>query len=277
MTYDTLARTRRRSRPIELYMFRFGSGPADYYACTEGATPITVAGVTYNPLPVQRDNVSASGSLDKQTLSVKVPAGSDPAELFRVFPPAGVVTLIITQGFVGDPDTEFLVVWSGRVLSAQWENSEVTLTCEPILTQLQRPGLRRNYQIGCPLPLYSVGDGLCNASKAAATTAAVVSAISGPTITLTTGFVTDNHRGGIVEWDRPDGVHEIRTILSVPGANQVRIAGTIRGLSAGSAISVVLGCNHKESGCTLHSNINNYGGQSKIPIKNPFGQYNNFY
>jgi hypothetical protein len=39
---------------------------------------------------------------------------------------------------------------------------------------MRRPGLRRNYQYGCPLVLYSVGDGQCNADKASKTLSATV-------------------------------------------------------------------------------------------------------
>jgi hypothetical protein len=49
------------------------------------------------------------------------------------------------------------------------------------------------------------------------------------------------------------------------------------------SVSVVLGCNHiayAEDGgdCQpLHDNIVNYGGDRWIPLKNPIGDYNNYF
>lgn len=278
MTYDVVARTRRKGRPVELYLYRYGPADADIIAYNLSARPITVDDITYEPMPTKRDAITSSGSLDRSTMAVTIPMGTAVAELFRTFPPSATVTLVIKQGHIGDPDSEFLVVWSGRVLSAHWKLSEVELACESLITSLTRPGLRRNYMIGCPLPLYVQGDYQCNANKAAATTTAAVSAIVGRTLTVVGTFVTPQYQQGMVEWTRADGIRERRSIIKTTGSNQVTVAGTLPGLLVGDDVDVILGCPHTLAGCRdIHNNIVNYGGQDRIPIKNPFGAYNNFY
>lgn len=81
-------------------------------------------------------------------------------------------------------------------------------------------------------------------------------------------------------------MREVRTILRIEnGGTTFLLGGTTRGLSVGTPINMVLGCNHKsgtdaqpDGDCgPLHHNILNFGGQERIPFKNPIGLVNNFY
>src|SRR5690606_25380278 len=147
-----------------------------FYAYTDAETAVVFEGITYVPIPISRSAVKASGTLDKSALKVSVPINAEIAELFRIYPPAQVVTLVIRQGHIGDPDSEFLVHWSGRVLSTERKDSECEFSCEPIATSMRRTGLRRHYQIGCPHVLYGPR---CRASKALATTVAEALTVAG--------------------------------------------------------------------------------------------------
>lgn len=283
MSFEDFEGSRTRGEPVDLYLFQYGPGAGDYYGYTDAEEEITVAGKTYLPKPIDRDAVKASGTLDKQALTIRGARDLTVAELFRVYPPTQIVTLVIKQGHIGDPDNEFLVIWSGRVLSCKFEHSECSLTCEPIATSMKRAGLRRHYQYGCAHALY-MGDatGGCRANKAAATVATTVSAIGSATLTLAVGwnggFPPEKFLGGMVEWLNA-GATERRTILKVNAAtNVVTLSGMIRGLIVGGAVDAVLGCNHQMDDCKdLHDNINDYGGQPWIPTKSPFGFYNNYY
>lgn len=191
MTYGAIEESRKLGAPAELYLFRYGSDPAAVYAYTDVEEPITHGGITYAPLkPIKRGSVVASGSLDKSRMSVMVPSSSEVAELFRVYPPGTVVTLTIRGGHLSDPDAEYPVIWVGRVLQCargKGEQTEAELTCEPANTSLRRTGLRRNYQIGCPLVLYGTGIGNCNADIISATLPATVAALATASATLDLG------------------------------------------------------------------------------------------
>ena len=284
MSYAEYEESIYHGEPVDLVLFIYGAGVNDYYAFNDSETSITFDGKVYLPIPIDRDALQASGTLDKAGISVKVDIDCPVAELFRVYPPSQPVTLIIRHGHIGDPDAEFGVVWTGRVLSCAWDGSEATLTCEPVSTSMQRTGLRRHWQYGCPHALYN-GDenGGCRASKAEATQLVALNAISGVILTLPSGWNgardAEKFTRGLVEWTNPAGTTVTRSILKVnAAANVLTISGIIPDLVAGNTVKVILGCNHQMSDCNdLHHNINDFGGQPWIPTKSPFGNRMNYY
>lgn len=288
MTFSPIETSRRKGEPVTLYLFIYGGDEGDsptplYYGYTDAEQAITYDGFTYSPVPVARDAIASTGNLDKVALTVRFPRDIEFAEDFRVYPPTQITTLIIRQGHLSDADSppEFLVCWTGRVLSLGREADQCVVTGEPIASSLRRPGLRRHYQIGCPHALYSQGTGMCNASKAAGTVVGTVASISGTTVTLNAGWngILDPSKfvTGQIEWTNTSGQMEIRRILWISG-NTLALGGVLRDLVATMAINVILGCNHQTNDCQfVHNNILNFGGFPWIPSKNPIGFRNQFY
>lgn len=270
--------------PIDLFLFTYGTGVTEYCAYVDCEVPVVHEGKTYVPFPVQRDAINASGSLDKSGLSLKIDGTSDVAELFRVYPPSQTVSLVIKQGHYGDPDADFRVIWTGKVMSCGWDDNIATLTCEPVSTSMLRTGLRRHYQYGCPHALYmGTEQGGCRADKAAATQITTVAGVTGSLLSLPSGWngTRDKQKflNGLVEWTNPAGSVVRRAILKVNSAtNVVTMGGPIPQMPSGATVAVVLGCNHQMTDCAdLHNNINDFGGQPWIPTKNPYGNTQNFY
>jgi hypothetical protein len=254
-------------------------GKAPIFAYTDAERPFTFRGITYQPIPIRCGNVNASGKLDKSLFEVRVPRDAAIADLFRAYPPSQPISLMLRQGHLNDPDEEFLAVWTGRVLSSSREENETVFACEPTSSSLRRPGLRRNYQIGCPYVLYGAG---CYANKDNATRTTSVSSMTATTVTLPSGWngswTASKFAQGMIEWTTDNGTKEIRRILRISG-NTLTVSGLLRGLEPGQALSVILGCNHQTSDCSgLHNNIHNFGGCPTIPTKNPLSPgVNNFY
>lgn len=270
MTFAQREESRHQGQPVDLYHFRFGTAPNAYYAYTDAEVPVMHGGVTYLPIPISRSAVTASGTLDKSAMKIKLPINTQIAELFRVYPPSQVVTLIMRQGHIGDPEGDFLVHWTGRVLGSDREGSECELNCEPIAASMRRTGLRRHYQIGCPHVLYGKR---CRANKELATIRRDALTVSGNTVDLALGWngalSPAKYIGGLLEWDGPNGP-EARTILRVIDNVKLYLSGPTTNLLSGTEVRVVLGCNHQQTDCNaLHANIHNYGGQPYIPTKNP--------
>lgn len=270
MTFAQREESRSLGQPVDLYLFRFGPLPTNFHAYTDAEESQVVGGITYVPIPITRTAIAASGTLDKSALKVTVPRTAQIAELFRIYPPAQTVTLVIRQGHIGDPEGEFLVHWSGRVLATDRKDSECEFTCEPIGTSMRRTGLRRHYQIGCPHVLYG---SRCKANKVLATLDRAALTVGGNTVDLVLGWNGSispaKFIGGLLEWTGPRGP-EARTILRILDNVKLYLSGPTQGLIAGQSVKIVLGCNHQQSDCNnLHSNINNYGGQPYIPTKNP--------
>lgn len=278
--YET---SRSRGQPVELYKFVYGTGAASFLAFTDGDTTVIHDGITYAPMPAVRGAFKANGSFESLTLSIEVPLDSDIAELFRIMAPLQPVSVFIRQGHIpnsSDPveyalGENFPVAWVGRVLEVNRGDTSCTLSCEAGAAGMSQPGLRRNYQLTCPLVLYGPR---CKASKAAAKIATTVSAITGNRVTLPAGWMgartAFDFIGGLAEWDTVDG-REYRTILRIEALQTLVLTGTTRNLSVGGAIDVFLGCAHTVAVCEgLHNNIVNYGGQPFIPTENPVGKNN---
>lgn len=254
--------------PVELYLIKYGPNVNDRYAYTDFGKNFTFDGITYVPTPIQRPDIELTGTLDRKQLDIVVPYDLPLVRMIRQYPPSFVVTLIIYRGHFKDPDKDFRRLWTGRVLNTSTEGRQATLMCEPGITSLRRPGLRRNFQYGCPHVLYDPAT--CKANKANATVAATVTAINGNQITVNTP-VAPAHLGGRFDWVRSDGLTEYRGILSASG-NVVTIAGQPTALEVGATVQIAFGCNHTMNDCvSIHNNAANYGGQPWIPLKNPAG------
>lgn len=279
MTFAARETSRLNGRPFHLYTFKVGESLELRY--TNLATPfaygVDAAGrpAIYEPLPISHGEIVASGNLDKTTMTVRLPESGDVPDLYRDEQPSDVVALVVRQGHVADGD--FKVCFTGRILGASYEESDMVLECEPISSSLRRPGLTREYQYGCPLVLY--GD-QCRASKAAASKVVNVAAVDGPLVTLPGDWAPadrkDKYVGGIAEWTDPAGRVARRSIIRHDG--DIITLSSIGSLQAGMPLTLILGCGKTMDDCRdLHSNILNFGGQPAIPLVNPTGITNNFY
>lgn len=242
--------------------------------------PVTGEPLNFYAWPVFHSEPSQDGSLDKSDITITMAQGTVLDTLFLAYPPSQVVNLTIFQGHVGDEliQDNYKALWMGRIVSCARKDSELEFSCQPVSTNLKRPGLRRNYQLGCPHVLYGSS---CRANKAAATTVREAAGISGNVISLTQTVGTDagQYAGGLLEWfHATTGVKEVRTISTIsPDGVNITIRGVVRGVVAGTQMSIIRGCNRLMSGCNSHGNILNFGGQPFIPLENPLSQKNQFY
>lgn len=254
-------------------------GKSPNYAYTDSETPITLHGITYEPMPIYHGQMKSSGGAERATLEVRMPRTADIANLWQGYPPATPITLIVRQMHLSDTEREALVAWSGRVLSCNREDDEAVMSCESIASSLRRPGMTRTYQETCPHALYGSA---CRANKAAASRSATVVQIEDQAVTLASGWngATDQTAflQGVIEWTNDLGLREVRRIIAVDG-NTLSIRGFLRDLQVGATVTAILGCNRMKSDCkNLHNNIYNFGGFTDIPVDNPMGSgINNFW
>lgn len=194
MSFATQEESRQLGEPVNLYLFRYGTGPSDIYCYSDCEEPVVFDGKTFVPTPIDRDSITPKSTLDKSELEIRMRQNTELADLFRYYPPSEVVTLVIFQGHNLDPSNQWLAAWSGRVLGFKIEGNMAHYTCEPVSSSMRRPGLRRHYQYGCPHLLYGTGAGRCNANKAAATITRTVSALFSNAISLPNSWETNSAR-----------------------------------------------------------------------------------
>jgi len=272
---EAFEESRTQGNPDALYLFSVGGRSYPY---TDYERELTIEGITYQPIAIDRDSINTSGTLDKSQLRVRMPRSEDIPQLFRIFPPSDVVSLIIYEGHHEDPDLQFLCIWSGRVLGCGHQGTTAELTCEPVSTSLRRSGLRRRWQYTCPLVLYGAECGLNKDDHFITTTA---SAMQGAYMSFSAGwngsYDAARFVGGVVSWTY-DGAIYMRSILKVDAANnKLLLDGVVQNISVGASVKVYLGCAHTLSACTELGNILNFGGQESIPKQNPIGYANRFF
>lgn len=269
MSFSLFEADPNRGVPIELFTFEYGaSAPLRY---TNAEVDLKIDGVDYRAIPISRGNIKVDGKTDRKSLTIQVDKSAEVAFLFLGYPPTETVVYTIRAGHYGDPDNEFVVISTGRVLSHELAGAIVSLSCEHAITSLKRLGLRRRYQHGCPFVLYSAQ---CGASKDNATREVTVVEAEGMSITLEPNWMrgepADRFVGGMIGWTSSFG-NEYRTILRCSGSGVLTVAGNFRGIDVGTKIKVSYGCAHTMDHCRdLHKNINNFGGQPWIPFTNPY-------
>lgn len=290
MSYDDRDGSREHGMPVNLLLFRYGAALPSVFGYTDAEQVVTHDNVTYVPAPVEAPAVQSSGSLDRKTLTLRVPSATDVAGLFRAYPPSYPVTLTILRGHLSDPDVpdEYVAIWVGRVLNgkhlgdgSQW----CELTCEPIATALRRPGLRRRYQYLCPHVLYG---NQCKSNKGAVTFSVLpktplVTYLGDSHIDLDPGFAPESlipiFTGGVAEWNTAAGNIELRTILEIEdvgGLKRVHMTGPPTNILTTTTLRLSVGCNHQMDHClAVHNNIHNFGGMPWIPNANPIGTFSN--
>lgn len=277
MTYAAHEESRTLGRPIELFLFRFGLEEDAYSAYTDGEVAITHAGITYAPVTIGRGDISQTGSDENADLEVTMSRTAPIAARFLLHPPSAVVNLTIFSGHVGE--SQFIRIWGGRVLGVvRKDTKEVAFKCQSRVSALKRNGLRRKYGPGCPHVLFGAD---CGANKPAASVTKTVLSVTGGILTFASNWESSlnrpKFRGGVAEWESDEGFLERRTIVSVgDGDGIVRLNGYATGLVANASVTLIWGCDHTETGCAIHANLNNFGGQPFLPTENPIGFRNQF-
>jgi len=263
MTYDSREISLQSGEPVELYHFVRGNTHSRY---TSAKAAVSYLGESWLPVLLQRGSIDFTTEKGRNNLKLNVVRDFEIADLFRAMPPTDVILLTVHRIHTGE--TDGAVIWAGRVLNCEFTGSTAALNCEPISTSLQRVGLRRMYQRQCPHVLYGTQ---CRVDKAAFAVPAILSAVSGLTLTSATfGLYADGHfAGGYIDFVI-DGNTE-RRFITDHTATTLTINLTLAGLVASSVIDAYAGCDHTLTICdSKFGNAENYGGMPFIPVKNPF-------
>lgn len=283
MSYANIEQSVDGGRVRSYFEFIYGQGRGDVYRYT-GSTEVLITGAlapvianrrSWQPWPMKHGPIHNSGSLDKASLEVTSSGTVEVARLFLVAPPSRQVQLNIYRGHIGD--NEFRRIWSGRVLTAAWEDGEVKFSCEPVSTSTKRVGLRRNYQYGCPHVLYGSACGLSRSANTATGTIVTVLNQSRVVFRHARRAIVLSPRdtpGGVFTLTLADGREIKRAIVgSASGGGTdivVTLIAPVPELAVGSVASLSRGCGHNWDACLAFGNTVNYGGCPNIPSKNPF-------
>ena len=283
MSFEEREDSAQEGNIANLFLITYGSGSGDYFAYTDWDRPITFDSKDYEAIPITRAAVDSEASLDETPFIVQMSPLASFVDYMQTRVPARRVSLVIRQGHFDDPDAEYPVVWTGRVVLMERKPTYVELSCESIVTALRKIGLRRNYQRQCPYSLYEPP---CNATRTVQVTRTPTQ-VGDHLFAVPTGWngalPREKFKGGYVRWTDPDtNVTHSRTIIDIVDPSQttdnVIVQGVLEGLTTSISVQFFAGCNHMLSDCRdLHDNLLNFGGQPLIPQENPVAFTNRYF
>ena len=193
----------------------FNTGNNLFWRYTDQSEAVTIKGITYQPETIRHDNIEVSGNLEEGNLRIEISKESALAIYYRDKQPGQIVSARVMHGHTAL--NELVAAWVGRIASVQRQEASAEILCEPVATSIQKPGLRRPYQYGCPYVLFGKR---CGANRTNFRQQLNVVAVGGNTLQLPAnwqkaGLKTINYHGGLVIWYAPSGEKIPRTILNV--------------------------------------------------------------
>jgi uncharacterized phage protein (TIGR02218 family) len=268
MTIQENENSAANSQPIELYEFK--STFKNYYY-TSFALPVLFDGNVYEPLPIQRTNISINSSNgDSQDLQIYLPVKSDIVLDYgiQITPPVMDCTIYRIQEKLTPYESNYSIYWTGVISNVTIEGNTATLVTPSVLgNALQGSIPSVYYQNPCNHVLF---DSRCKVSRAANQEETQIVAINGNVITVAdtggrpAGFFKGGEMYNLI-------ANERRMIIGQSG-NDITINFAFGIGKIGDDVQITAGCDHAFSGdCKLRFNNQvNFGGFPFIPSKNPF-------
>jgi uncharacterized phage protein (TIGR02218 family) len=261
VTYEVKELSAQDGQPVTLYKFANERGTFTY---TSRASSVTYESTEYVPQAITHGDVSSSGDMTKDALSLRMPRGNEVAQSLLVGEVDTPTTLTIFRGHEGD----FVVYWRGRVASSSASGAGITLSCESVFTSMRRPGLRARYQRNCRHSLYGTG---CGVSREAMKVVGSATAVDGTALVVSEagGFADGYFIGGYVRVGLAT-----RFIVAHAGTalTLMRPMESLNSADLPAEVELFPGCDKSRETCAAKfGNLPNYGGFPWIPLKNPFG------
>lgn len=271
MSYDDEEYSASRGRPYFLYQFANSAGftylTSELYPLEREDSNSVLQ--TWEPDSITHDEIKVTGNVEKNDLNLVFPITS-PFARTLLLTATSIMTLTVFRGHYSDPTLELRPVWKGKIVGAKSSGESITVVSESIYTSLRRTGCTARVQRTCRHALYLPG---CNVDKSLFAVPAVITALSGLTLTvpIAASYPNGRFKAGMFEFQGNWGFvnHHVGSTIKLTS----EIVGLEDWMDANSNASIILypGCDRSENIChTVFNNILNHGGFSRRPKKNPF-------
>ena len=234
----------------ELFLFRDG-------VSTFGFSPTilnkTLNGITYEAAPIKRTAINLTDNFAKIPVTIDFPISNTFAlSLVRSTPEQPISLIIYDDG---------VIFWKGQVKNAVISSAVIKVSCASIITSTARKGLHNKYTLTCRHTLYSTNCGVDKEGFSESFTSVTASSKE-----ITIANLSDpsgTYDRGIAEMagQRRHIIKQVGSVITLPYPFTGNLTGTIK---------LSLGCDLTEANCISFSNLDNFGGSSRIPSKNPF-------
>lgn len=271
MSYDSKEQGQKSGEPFFLY--RFSTSGNDTFLTSERDDYVRDQGLpeeqVYATMAISHGRIKKTGDLERVPLSVTMPLSNDFAAGFLAKTGTVVTSVTIFRGHRNDLDSEIVVVWKGRVMSAKAPDNTVDLNCESIHTSMRRSGLRARYTRKCRHVLYG---GKCGLDLDAHYDAASATGYSGDVLTLSEAAAQADgwYAGGVLKFG------DFRGFITKHVGTQVTVRRMPSGLLHAidldpTPVEIAPGCDLLIDTCDQkYGNHFAHGGFPDMPRLNPF-------
>ena len=252
--------------PIELFEFTLA---AEIFCYTTGEDEITVGGMIYKPIYIERSEIQVGPDERTQIIQVSMPADNEFATKYTDIVPGAPANLTIKRVHRFDGANQTAVRFKGVVRSVAYtsQGTRAQLAVLPLSAGMSRQMPRFLYSGLCNHVLY---DSRCAVPQDDFRFSGTITVINGNDITVpgVGASVASPGDSGFVSAGNADyrlvlrQVGDVLTLL-LPFDTNVADVGT--------TVDVFAGCDHTISTCfSQFDNIVNYGGFAFVPLKNIF-------
>lgn len=258
-------------RPVWLYRIAIPGG-ATYHMTSRGRDFVSPAnkpdtgypaGQTFAKTAIINGGVTRTTQSERAEVALNLPTIHPLIQAVLGYERQTDIEVTIWQTFVGDPDEEYALKFSGRVVRVQPGYFATELICEEGFTAMRRSSVAQVLQRLCRHAHYHTSDdgGGCRLDIDDWLQAMTITAATGRVVTVPLAAVQPNgtFTAGILQWSGQE-----RFIESHVG-NQLTLETELTGLTAALAggsqsVQVAPGCNLTPERCNEFANIANFGG-----------------
>ena len=264
MTHDARELSTYTGEPHECIRFWLGS---QTWRLTSSDVPVGInegggADEQYHPVPIERTEIERSDEESNGTMKVTLPRWHEVAALFIPYNPTTPVGVMLYQKHEGE--TESVVGFNGAVVSAEFGESQVTLTCMTLGGLLRRRLPRWSYQSQCNHALYGVR---CGVNRDDFKETAVLHTIGTLTIKAT-DFAA--HPAGWFTNGYVENTYGEKRFITDHVGDTLTLMSPFFNVAIGDTVYAYAGCQRTESECfNKFNNLVNHLGFSRIPQRNP--------
>lgn len=227
-------------------------------------------GQQFLPSAIRRGEIIESSLANRVDTWVRIPTFEPAIQALLDRGDNDSATIKIWQGYLGDPDEEYLVRFVGRVTSVEPTLILTTLNCEPDMTEMSRSSVAQLMQRPCRHAHYFTNSdgGGCGLNLADFQQAAPATSVNGFDVTVPLAALQPDGAflAGIFEYNGIEYMienHEGEVLsleAEVPGLADDIAADLALSVPVGVDVLIAEGCNLTSERCNEFANIENFGG-----------------
>lgn len=257
-------------RPVWLY--RITIGATEFHFTSRGSAYTTPnnrpdtdypTGQVWTPAAVVRGEIYQSAQANRSDTWIRMATLNAAMQAVINDKNKSDMTVAIWQGYIGDPDNEFVLQFIGRVIDVETDMILTTLVCDTALSEAEQSSVAQVVQRPCRHAHYftNADGGGCRLNLSDFQVSAPCTAVSGTTLTVPLAAMQPDGRylAGILEYDGEEYMitGHIGSTLNV----ERPVVGLAAAVDSGTTnVLIAEGCNLSADNCNDFGNILNFGG-----------------